>query len=140
MTETESFKQGVTLGSILLDTVIENEYLYVLLIFIIFDIITGTLKAFSTNTVYSKINKKGITKHITIFLFCIFFSWVFFILKVKEYANVLLLFYIASYGLSIIENMIQMGLPLPQWLKDKFQVLRDVTNKGGESDEIKRIK
>ena len=69
-------------------TVFENKFLYALLAFIVFDIITGTLKAFSTNTVNSKINKKGITNHITIFLFCIFFTWVFYFLNVNEYSEI----------------------------------------------------
>lgn len=115
-----------------IDVTIHNEYLYVLLIFIIFDIITGTLKSFSTNTVYSKINKRGITVHITIFLFAMFFSWVFSIFKVDEYTNIMLLFYIISYGLSIIENIGQMGIPLPNWLVSKFKLL------GGETNETER--
>ena len=123
-----------------INTVAKNDYLYVLLVFIMVDIITGTLKAFSTNTVYSKINKTGITNNITIFLFCIFFSWVFDIFKVNEYTNVLILFYISSYWLSIIENVGQMGLPLPKWLVDKFTELQDETNRGVESDETKRNK
>ena len=123
-----------------IDTVVNNLYLYVLLFFIMFDILTGTLKAFSTNTVYSKISKRGITNHITIFLFCFFFTWVFCIFNVKEYSNILILFYIVSYGLSIIENVGQMGLPLPKWLEDKFTELRDETNRGVESDETKRNK
>ena len=122
-----------------INTVVNNEYLYILFFFIIFDITTGTLKAFSTNTVYSKINKTGITNHITIFLFCIFFSWGFYIFKVNEYTNILFMFYIGSYGLSIIENVGQMGVPLPKWLIDKFHILQDRTNKGVE-DETKRIK
>ena len=121
-------------------TVFENKFLYALLFFIVFDIITGTLKAFSTNTVYSKTNKQGITNHITIFLFCIFFSWVFYFFDVNEYSKVLIMFYIASYGLSIIENLSLMGLPLPQWLKEKFKVLQDEMNAGGESNETKRDK
>ena len=123
-----------------IDNVVNNEYLYVLLFFIIFDIITGTLKAFSTNTVYSKINRHGITNHITTFLFCFFFTWVFCIFDVNEYSNILILFYIASYGLSIIENVGQMGLPLPKWLVDKFTKLQDETNRGVESDETERNK
>lgn len=123
-----------------INTVVNNDYLYVLLFFIIFDIITGTLKAFSTNTVYSKINKHGITNHITIFLFCIFFSWVFSIFDVTEYSNILIMFYIASYGLSIIENLGKMGLPLPKWLSVKFKVLQDETNRGVESNETERNK
>ena len=123
-----------------INTVVNNEYLYVLLFFIIFDILTGTLKAFSTNTVYSKINKHGITNHITIFLFCFFFTWVFCIFDVNEYSNILIMFYIVSYGLSIIENVGQMGLPLPKWLVDKFTELQDETNRGVESDETERNK
>ena len=123
-----------------INAVFENEFLYALLIFLMFDIITGTLKAFSTNTVYSKINKQGITSHITIFLFCIFFTWVFYFFDIDEYSNVLLMFYIVSYGLSIIENLSLMGLPLPQWLIEKFKVLQDDLNVGAENNEIKRDK
>ena len=119
-------------------TVAENDYLYILLCFIMFDFITGTLKSFSTNTVYSKINKQGITSHIAIFLFCIFFSWMFIIFKVSEYSKVLIMFYIVSYGLSIIENIGEMGIPIPKWLTEKFKVLQEETNKGDESDENKR--
>lgn len=120
------------------NNITHNEYLYVLLFFIAFDIVTGTLKAFSTRTVYSKINKKGITNHITIFLFCSFFSWVFYIFKVPEYSKVLIMFYIVSYALSIFENVGQMGLPLPKWLIDKFILLQEETDKGVERDEINR--
>ena len=123
-----------------INTVVNNQYLYVLLFFIMFDILTGTLKAFSNNTVYSKINKRGITNHITIFLFCMFFTWVFCIFDENEYSNILIMFYIASYGLSIIENMGEMGLPLPKWLSDKFKVLQDETNRGVENNEIERDK
>ena len=123
-----------------IDIVINNQYLYILLFFIIFDIISGTLKAFSTNTVYSKISKLGITNHITIFLFCFFFTFVFSIFNVNEYSNILILFYIASYGLSIIENIGQMGVPLPQWMIEKFKVLQDETNRGVKNDEVERNK
>ena len=49
-----------------LKIVLHDVFIYILIIFIIFDIITGTLKAFSNNAYYSKLNKKGITNHITI--------------------------------------------------------------------------
>lgn len=123
-----------------INTVINNQYLYILLLFIIFDIITGTLKAFSNNTLYSKISKHGITNHITLFLFSIFFTFIFSFFNVNEYSNILLLFYIVSYGLSIIENVGAMGIPIPKWLKDKFISLQEETNKGVENDEIERNK
>ena len=123
-----------------INTVVNNQYLYILLLFTLFDIITGTLKAFSNNTVYSKTNKHGITNHITLILFCIFFTFVFSILNANEYSDILLMFYIVSYGLSIIENVGAMGIPIPKWLKDKFISLQEETNKGVESNETKRNK
>lgn len=113
---------------------VHDDYIYILIIFIIFDIITGTLKAFKNATVYTKINKNGITNHITIILLCLFFSWVFNIFNYGELSKILILFYIASYSLSIIENLGEMGLPFPQWLSKKFIVLQEETNKG---DRIK---
>lgn len=112
---------------------VHNEYLYILLIFLIFDIVTGTLKSFTNNTVYSKINKHGLTQHIALFLFATFFTWVFSIFKIDEYSKVLLMFYIVSYGLSIIENVGQMGLPIPKWLTRKFKLLQE-----DEDNEAKR--
>ena len=103
---------------------------YILISFVTFDIITGTLKSFKNNVVYSKINKEGITNHISILMFCVFFSWVFNVLKIGEFSKVLIVFYIASYGLSIFENLGEMGLPLPEWLSSKFRVLQEDTNKG----------
>lgn len=121
-----------------LKLVVHDDYIYILIIFIIFDIITGTLKAFKNETVYSKINKNGITNHITIILLCIFFSWVFNIFNFGEMSKILILFYIASYSLSILENLGKMGLPLPQWLSKKFILLQEETDKGEYINETKR--
>lgn len=118
--------------------VVKDTYLLILIIFIVFDIITGTLQAFKNNSVYSKINKNGITNHVTILLFCIFFSWVFYMFDIGEFSKVLILFYIVSYGLSIFENLGKMGLPLPQWMSEKFKLLQNETNKGANLNEIKR--
>lgn len=111
-------------------TVMHDNYLVVLLSFIVFDIITGTLKAFKNNAVNSKISKSGVTNHISILLFTIFFSWVLNVFNMGEFSKVLAMFYIVSYGLSIFENLGKMGVPLPQWLSNKFKVLQDETNKG----------
>ena len=118
--------------------VLHDTYLYILLTFVVFDVVTGTLKAFTNHTVYSKISKKGVTNHITIILFCLFFSWVLNVFRVGEYSKVLVMFYIVSYALSIFENLGEMGLPLPEWLTKRFATLKDETNKGGYTHETKR--
>ena len=117
---------------------LHDTYLFVLLAFIIFDVVTGILKAFRNHTVYSKISKKGVTNHITIILFCLFFSWVLNVFHLGEYSKVLVMFYIVSYALSIFENLGEMGLPLPEWLTKRFETLKDETNKGVYPNETKR--
>ena len=118
--------------------VLQDTYIFILLTFVVFDVITGTLKAFRNHTVYSKISKNGITNHITIILFCLFFSWVLNVFHAGEYSKVLVLFYIVSYALSIFENLGEMGLPLPEWLTKRFETLKEETNKGEFHNETKR--
>ncbi|OJG46063.1 hypothetical protein RV04_GL001229 [Enterococcus hermanniensis] len=38
-------------------------------------------------------------------------------------------FYIAVYGISIVENLGQLGVPFPDWVKDRFSKLKDVSEK-----------
>ncbi len=54
-------------------------------------------------------------------------------LEMESLINTVLIFYIASYILSILENLSLLGIPFPEWLKERFLILR------GENDEIKRI-
>ncbi len=35
------------------------------------------------------------------------------------------LFYIAVYGISIIENLGQLGIPIPNWVKERLTKLQD---------------
>jgi len=50
-------------------------------------------------------------------------------------ADTLLIFYILFYGISIIENLGQMGIPIPSWLKKYIYKLSDEYNKGEDGDE-----
>lgn len=122
-----------------LKIIIQSKFFIIFLGGIVVDIITGTLSAFINNNVYSKINKNGITRHIAIVLFSVFASWVFIILGHREYGQILALFYIASYGLSIIENLGKMGVPIPSWLRDRLVLLQSDTDKGVYTNETKRI-
>ena len=106
---------------------------------IIFDIFTGVGVAFKNKLLNSEINKDGITKHFTIIVFVIFFNCLFTIFKMEELGKIILYFYISSYGLSIFENLTMLGVPFPKWLKDKFLLLKDESNRGG-NDVFERIK
>lgn len=113
---------------------IKNPLLLTLFITIAFDIITGTLKAFVKGVVNSSISKSGISKHLGIMLLVMLVIIIFKPLEMESLINTVILFYIASYILSILENLSLLGIPFPQWLKDRFSVLR------GENNEIKGIK
>lgn len=116
-----------------LEQSIKNPLLLTLFISIAFDIFFGTLKAFAKGSVNSSINKDGITKHIGIVLLVILVIIIFKPLKMESLINTVIIFYIASYILSILENLSLLGIPFPQWLKERFLILR------GENDEIERI-
>lgn len=117
-----------------LEQAIKNPLLTVLLITIMFDIATGILKAFVNNNLNSTINKNGLSKHMGVMLLVILVIIIFKPLEMESLINTILSFYIFSYILSILENLILIGVPIPKWLKDKFMVLR------GENDEIKGVK
>lgn len=116
-----------------LEESIKNPLLLTLFITIAFDIIIGTLKALVKGIANSSISKTGITKHIGIVLLVMLVIIIFKPLEMESLINTVILFYIASYILSILENLSLLGIPLPEWLKERFLILR------GENDEIKRI-
>lgn len=104
---------------------------------IMFDIFTGVGVAFKNKILNSEINKDGITKHFIIIVFVTFFNCLFNIFKMDELGKVILYFYIGSYGLSLFENLTMLGVPFPKWLKDKFSLLKEESNRG-DTDVAKR--
>ena len=117
-----------------LEQSIKNPLLLTLFISIAFDIIIGTLKAFVKGKVNSAISKDGISKHIGIVLLVMLVIIIFKPLEMENLVNAVILFYIASYILSILENLSLLGVPLPEWLKKRFEILRS------DNDEIERFK
>lgn len=121
-----------------LHTVIDSPVFLTFIGFIVFDIFTGIAVAFKNHAINSKINKSGITKNFIVLTFVMFFSSLFFSYKMNELGDMIIYFYIGSYGLSIFENLTMLGVPFPEWLQEKFLVLKDENNKG-DNHVIKRI-
>ena len=102
------------------------NYLVVLYILMCLDFITGMVKAFSNNTLNSEICFAGIVKKfymVVIVSVCISFDYY---LK-TDLTNIILSFFCANEGLSIIENTGEY-IPLPDWLKTKFIQIRGDKN------------
>ena len=99
-----------------------------LIIVIIIDYITGVLAAFYNKKLSSKIGFKGIIKKFSYFLI-VALSVVIDNLVGKSgiIRTLVIYFFVANDGLSIIENMSKMGIKLPKKL---IESLDQMKNKG----------
>lgn len=98
-----------------------------LAIFMILDYITGMCASFITKKWNSETGAIGLVKKGTIILLVILGvfldrlttggTWLF--------RNVIVMFYIANEGLSVIENCGRIGLPIPKRLLDALEQLRN---------------
>lgn len=94
-----------------------------------------------TGFVKSLVNKKttsskgigGLIKHSTLLLIvCMLYPFCD-IYGASGMADTLLVFYILFYAISITENLGQMGIPIPSWLKKYIYKLSD--DYRGDNDE-----
>lgn len=112
--------------------------LKILVILMVIDYLTGLAKAFLEKKVASAVGWRGLLKKICIIV----------IIVVCHQADLLIsnsapifktmgcFYYAANEGLSILENVGTIGLPLPSFLKNAFQTLKD-SNDNIESLEKK---
>ena len=99
----------------------KNDYTYILLYLILFDYLTGNIKAMKYKVSDSSVGLKGILKHTCTFIF--YFSLLVF----AHYSNILqigqFLYYliILNYLQSILENVAVIGVFVPKYLKYKVE-------------------
>lgn len=112
---------GFYLGSI-------DAFIYTLLAFIVADYITGVLRAGVERKLSSSVGFKGIAKKIVIFI----------VVGIANLCDVnlikgdgtmirtaIIFFYIANEGLSILENTMAIGLPVPEKLREMLEQLKE---------------
>ena len=112
---------GFYLGSI-------DAFIYTLLAFIIADYITGVLRAGVERKLSSSVGFKGIAKKIVVFI----------VVGIANLCDVnlikgdgtmirtaIIFFYIANEGLSILENTMAIGLPIPEKLREMLEQLKE---------------
>lgn len=112
--------------------------LQTLIIFISADFLTGLLIAGfweKSNKSYSgKIDSRaclrGLIRKGGILLVVLIANRLDIVMCTDGFARTAVIFYfIGNEGISIIENLGIMGVPFPKWLKNKFQVLKNDTEK-----------
>jgi len=105
--------------------------LYALIAFVVIDYITGVMVGITQKKLSSEVGFKGICKKVLIFLLVGVGSIID--TKILGEGNVVrtavVFFYLSNEGISIIENVAIIGLPVPQKLKDILAQLNDENNK-----------
>ena len=106
--------------------------LYALLAFVVIDYITGVMCAIVDKTLSSAIGFKGICRKVLIFALVgighILDTHVIGSGSVMRAA--IIFFCISNEGVSLIENAVHIGLPVPQKLKDVLEQLHNRSEKG----------
>lgn len=104
-----------------------DGFLYALIAFVVIDYLTGLLSAGVQKQLSSEVGFKGIAKKVAIFLLV----GVANIVDVNVLQNgsalrtAVIFFYLSNEGLSILENAGNIGLPIPEKLKDMLAQLKD---------------
>lgn len=100
----------------------DNYYIQIFILSIIFDILTGYLKSIigvsikNPTGLDSSTGLKGLIKHVIVLLLVLTIYPYLSALGFSTYANSIVAFYIFNYGVSIIENLNEMGIKLPKGL------------------------
>ncbi|GIO25079.1 holin family protein [Oceanobacillus sp. J11TS1] len=102
------------------------KFLHLLLLLMALDIVTGVFKAWKNGNLWSRKSLFGYSRKVLVLVVIILANVVDQILGLEgavAYATVL--FYIANEGISIIENLADVGVLVPQGLADR---LRSIDN------------
>jgi len=106
-----------------------NALIQALIIIAIIDILTGMGAGIRCKELDSSKGINGVIKHMSVVLMTIVAYPYMAIFGLNTYANWFVGFYIASYGISVLENATKMGIPVPDFI---IEHLAKFKNKGVE--------
>lgn len=96
-----------------------------LLIAIVLDYLSGVTKAFITKELSSSIGFKGIVKKVALLLVVMLSVLIDRVTGESGAIRTLVIYYfVANEGLSIVENLAKAGLPIPKVIKDALKALK----------------
>lgn len=118
------------------EKLIDNPVFFAFFLIVIIDILTGFLKSLIAKNTTSSKGISGLIKHSTLLLIASVLYPYLDIYGAGGMADTLLVFYILFYAISIVENLGEMGIPVPVWLKKYIYKLSDEYREG-KNDEQK---
>jgi hypothetical protein len=101
--------------------------LYALIAFVVIDYITGVMCAISNHTLSSEVGFKGICRKVLIFLLVGIANIldIHVIGSGSALRTAVIFFYISNEGVSLLENVAHLGLPIPEKIKTVLEQLHD---------------
>lgn len=99
-----------------------------LLLFMVIDYISGVMCGISNKDLSSEIGFKGIFKKIMIILLVGITNLLGVAIGIDGLRYIVISFYLANEGISIIENASILGLPVPQKVKDVLEQLKNTSS------------
>lgn len=102
---------------------------HILLWLIVFDIISGYIKAFKTKSFDSKVSTNGWLKHGFVVMMMTIIGAYARALDSVMVSQVVCFGFISSYGLSLLENLDVLGVPYPESFRQFFKQMRNNNDK-----------
>lgn len=113
-----------------------DGFLYALIAFVVIDYLTGVLVAILNHKLSSSVGFHGIAKKVVIFFLVAVAHIIdaYIIQNGSVIRTAVIFFYLSNEGISILENVSLLGLPVPQKLKDVLEQLKDREEGNDEID------
>ncbi len=114
------------------------KFLHFLLLLMGLDILTGLLKAWKNKNLWSRKSLFGFARKLLVLVMIIVanvIDQVLYLDGALTFAT--LMFYLANEGLSIVENMAQLGVLVPKNIAEKLKHIEDNSNDESLSKEIR---
>ena len=116
-----------------------NGLFWALISFMALDYLSGVLVAIGNKKLSSKVGAKGIAKKLLVLIFTAIghITDTYLLSGVPAAMSAVMLFYIANEGISIVENAAELGLPVPEKIKQVLAQIRQKGEKNENDDENK---
>jgi len=111
--------------------------LFALITFVVLDYLTGVFCAIVERKLSSEVGARGIAKKVTIFALIGIAHLVDdnILHTGATLRTAIIFFYMANECLSVIENSVRLGLPVPDKLREVLVQIRDKSTNGGNDHE-----
>lgn len=105
--------------------IFNDVYIHAFAGVIVLDILTGIIKAWVNKTLNSTIGRRGLIEHLAVLVLGVTVYPYLIFIGFEEVAAAFIFFFIATYGLSLIENLSDIGVPFPKGLKKRLEKIKD---------------